>query len=209
MTKFMEGSNTSSEDKGELRRRLRAERLELPAEYAAESDAAIFEKLIALPEFKEARTVFTYLSVEGEPDTREIINAAIDLGKTVAIPRVKGASMDAVPVKSLDGLSIGKFGIFQPAGEWPGIDAGGIDFVVVPGLAFDRLGYRLGYGGGYYDRFLSKCHAYSVGLCRSAHAFEVLPRDEWDVPVDCVLTELGPFSKKRRGASGALGGKEG
>ena len=199
MAKFTEGSRTSSEAKRDLRKKLRAERLSLPGEYLTQSNNGIFERLITLPEFESAKVVFTYLSVEGEPDTYRFARRALELGKTVAIPRVKGKTMDAVPVKSLNGLAPWKQGILQPGEDLPALDPSDIDFVVVPGLAFDKLGYRLGYGGGYYDRFLTQCRAYSVGLCRSSDTGYELPRDEWDVAVDCVLTELGLFCGKKQG----------
>ena len=84
-----------------------------------------------------------------------------------------------------------RFGMLEPGEACPLLAPEEIDLVLVPGLAFDRAGYRLGQGGGYYDRYLPQCSGKSLALCREAVLFEALPREEHDRPVGLVLTEHG------------------
>ena len=149
------------------------------------------EKLLSLPEFAKAPRVFTYISIDHEPDTRELIKRCAMCGKAVAVPIVQSmGEMCFVPLETgIEALSPGVFGIPTPDANASALTPQPGDLMVVPALCFDLQGYRLGRGGGYYDRYLSKYPVFSVGLCREALVVPVLPRDSWDVRVCCLVTE--------------------
>ena len=144
--------------------------------------------LIALKEYVKARVVFSYVSSKGEAETLSFIKESLRRNKIVLVPRCSKVfgEMDAVRINSLDDLSLGKFDIPEPRdGEVYKKEE--VDFVVVPGLSFDKDGYRLGYGGGYYDRFLKDFNGYSVGVCHKEVYEDVLFRDKFDIPVNKVI----------------------
>ena len=192
-------------DKNLLRQHFRMLRAKLSEGERRAADAAIAGSMAALPEFAEADGVFTYLSFGAEVDTRELIERAWSLGKTVALPRVVPGTrqMRWYAVDSLDCLERSSFGVEEPPAD-PAREVTPRDFhtpvALVPGLAFDREGYRLGYGGGYYDRFLSAARACggpgtfaAVGL---AHGCQVLDaavlasvEGPWDEPVDALALD--------------------
>lgn len=177
--------------------RMKAVRRAIPADERAAIDAAICERICALPQFQEADVVLTYLSFGAEIDTRGIIERAWSLGKAVALPRCVGPRrMRWFRVASLDNLETSSFGVDEPrideAAEQH-LTAEKDMVALVPGLAFDERGYRLGYGGGFYDTLLSDFAGASVGLCRQAQFVKSLEElgviGEFDLPVDIVITE--------------------
>lgn len=182
-----------------LRERLRAERAALPAEGRAVVDAALAARVATLPAFMEASAVLSYLSFGDEVDTRVLIGQALVAGVPTALPRcVPGTrDMDWYGVTSLDGLVRSRFGIDEPAPDPQRL----VDVAVlgeravalVPGLAFDERGCRIGYGGGFYDRFLATFPGVAVGLCREAALRRDLAAEgaceAHDRAVDLVVTE--------------------
>ena len=181
-----------------LRKELKELREKLGAEERGRIDAAIAGHVKNLPQYAVASHVFTYLSVGDEVDTREIIRDAWSQGKTIAVPRcVPGTrTMEWHVIEGFDNLEPGSFGIEEPPAD-PGtlIDpasAGPLDIALVPALSFDAHGFRLGYGGGFYDVFLPTFAGIPIGLCRNAQMSSVpLPTDITDVPVPIVVTETG------------------
>ncbi len=141
-----------------------------------------------LAEFKNAKTVFCYVSAGSEVNTLSLIHEILNK-KRVTVPYCtdKNGNMIAVEIKSPDELKEGLFGILEPINpkEFP---KDKIDFVIVPGIAFDKDGYRLGYGKGYYDRFLSDINPFKLGICKKELLIEKLPHDEFDVKMDEVIT---------------------
>ena len=138
-------------------------------------------------EFKEAETVFCYVSAGSEVNTHEFIKEILPL-KRVVVPYCtdKCGNMIAVEIKSFDELEEGLFGIPEPINPKE-FSKEEIDFAVVPAIAFDKEGYRLGYGKGYYDRFLSDINPFKLGVCKDELFIETLPHDEYDVKMDKVL----------------------
>ncbi len=138
--------------------------------------ASIKEKLLRTKIFKQAKTVMFYIALSGEVNTKEMINAAKQLGKIVAVPVCRKGSLLMKPciLDGHGGLKIGPYGVREPAVERP-IGIEDLDLVIVPGLAFDKKGNRLGRGKGYYDRFLSTLPKDTpcLGL---AFDFQILPR---------------------------------
>lgn len=179
-----------------LRAQLRAARAAMAPEERARCDAAIAAQVVASPAFAQAPVVFSYLSFGAEVETRTIIRAAWAAGKVVALPRVVGPHRLAwYRVDSFEGLVLSAYGIKEPAPD-PcralSVTDDTCALALVPGLAFDQEGYRLGYGGGYYDAFLSTFPGVSLGLCRKAAWFPSLTargaRAPHDVPVTAVIS---------------------
>lgn len=160
-------------DKKQLRTQLLALRRGLGPSVRAEVDARIADAVTATEEWREASSILTYLSVRDEVDTRELVRLAREDGKVVAAPRVTGPrSLAWYRVEAGDELEVSAMGIEEPAarGERRVDPAclGERSVALVPGLAFDEMGYRLGYGGGFYDTFLGRFRGVSIGLCRDA-----------------------------------------
>ena len=150
----------------------------------------LLERFLSLPEVDRARTVLLFYGVGREPDTRGLITTLLQRGKTVVLPRcLPRRQMEARCVTGLDDLTPGSFQIPEPGEHCPAIDRAEIDLILVPNLCCDRLCYRLGHGGGYYDRYLAGYTGVTVALCPEARLQERLPRDEYDLPVGLVLTE--------------------
>jgi 5-formyltetrahydrofolate cyclo-ligase len=167
------------------------------------SSEAIARAVLASNAWRLARTVFCYVSVRAEVDTHELLLAALEQRKRLCVPQVLSApgAMQAVLVPdmpALEGMKPGRFGVPHPSGT-SGRDHGRsiipqceIDLAIVPGVAFDRAGLRVGQGGGYYDRYLAGCPAYRVGLCHPAQLFDDLsPADRWDQPMDAIALPEG------------------
>lgn len=179
------------DEKKRLRNNIRAGIAGFSEEYIKYSDERIFQAVSGLPEFKSAGTIFVYCSAGREPDTRKIIELALEQGKIIALPLIKGAGiMEARSIINLDDLEEGPWGgISQPRITAELLPSRSLDLIIVPALAYDRNGVRLGQGGGYYDRFLEGTPAFTVGLCRDRLLFDNLPKEEHDVLISCVITE--------------------
>jgi 5-formyltetrahydrofolate cyclo-ligase len=177
-----------------LRRQMLARRDAMPAEVRAAASAAIAARIAALPEFGAANAVLLTLSFRSEWDTLPLVSAALAAGKTVAMPRVDAQArmleLHAITDPGRD--IVGGFqGIPEPLPDRPRVPREAIDFVLVPGVAFDLAGRRLGYGGGYYDRLLPLL---SPRAARVVGAFELqlvdhVPAAPHDVAVDAIVTE--------------------
>lgn len=184
------------EIKSELRRELLRQRAGLARQARQLFDEKINRRLCQLWQFREAELVLGYYPIgsEGrgyEPDVRPALLEALARGKRVAIPRCAGErDMDFFLIDSLNGLRPGSFGVPEPDPErHPRLPRPEGGFCLVPALAFDREGYRLGYGKGYYDRFLSRFEGNSLGICYGDFLLDTLPRGYHDRPVDAVLTQ--------------------
>ncbi len=156
----------------------------------------ITQKVLALPAFAEAGSVFSYVSVGKEPDTRAILREALKLGKKVFVPRCGPAPfMEAVRIRDLSELTRGRFGIPEPSGseictpDEP-------DLILVPCLSASGDGRRIGHGSGYYDAFLQAAEKEGYCLCYSAMLSDDIPIDEHDVRVK-VITEDPDTSWKK------------
>ena len=185
--------NTVATEKQRLREVRLAARETLSEQERCVLDDCITQKLLATPEYAEATTVLTYVSVSSEVSTRMFIECALRDGKTVAVPRcMPGRRLEFVAIASLEQLVAAPFNLLEPAKELPAVteDQKNNSICIVPALLVDTKGYRLGYGAGFYDRFLSTypgkkiCLAYQQSLSRTT-----LPHTAFDVAVDVVITE--------------------
>lgn len=178
-------------NKPELRRLCKAISRGLTAEYRRAASASIAGQLIAVPGFRSAGTVFVYLSMESEPDTAPILEAALSAGKRVCVPRSYAPPrMDAVRYTSREELRPGRYGIPEPPPAAAVIPAREIDFAVIPCVCASLNGARLGHGAGYYDAFLGPHpRIETVCLCFGALLREDIPMSPSDIFIGQVISE--------------------
>ncbi len=178
--------------KSDLRQSIKQMRSALDPAVKQRMDDIITDMFLHSTSYTRSDVLLTYVSTGIEVSTEKIITTALSEGKRVACPRcVDGTrEMDFYFIDSLDELHPRTFGVREPEAD-PGriYDSTGHPICIVPGLSFDRWGYRLGYGKGYYDRFLSRYSGWTVGLCYSACVQYKLPHGRFDRPVDRLITE--------------------
>ena len=184
------------EQKLAVRRQVQAARDALdPAEREARS-AAICRMIAGLPEFEQAGTVMLFASFGSELSTRGLVETTLSAGKRLVLPAVQGRGRLTLrvvcdPVTELAG---GKWGIPEPCVRCPEIAVGELDFLLVPGLAFDERGGRVGYGGGYYDCLIRQMVARPrppaiVAACLELQLLPAVPTSNHDLPVPVIVTE--------------------
>jgi 5-formyltetrahydrofolate cyclo-ligase len=180
-------------NKKELRENALRIRNGFTKQQVSDSSYEIVSKLLNHPWYRECRTLFTYVSMDNEVQTHSLIEEAISDGKRVCVPRVVPKEhMVAVPIRNLaDDLKKGFFNVLEPMAQLQPVSHQEIDLVIVPGLVYDREGYRIGYGGGYYDKYLeiipSRCH--TVGLAFHTLITDRIQREAHDKKVMLVITE--------------------
>ena len=157
-----------------------------------EKNTIIKNKVFSLPEFRKAKNIMCYISLDTEVDTREIIKDSLKQGKRIFAPVIKGDNLGLAEVKCMDSdLERGPTGVLQPENEAnSSFRARSIEIVIVPGIAFDRNGARLGRGKGYFDRFLSKLPntVKTIALGFDFQIKKSIPVSSRDIPVDLVIT---------------------
>ena len=179
------------------KKRLRAHFLEIRRALSPEQkqamDRALCETVAALPEFRACRQLLCYAPTRGEIDLLSLARQALLLGKKVAFPisHPEDCTLTFHVIESLDELRVGTYGILEPPTNAPEIENTPDTLCLVPALSFDREGYRLGYGKGYYDRYLPHLQGVSVGLVYSDCLSERLPRNGTDRRVHRIFTEKG------------------
>ena len=178
--------------KAELRAKHRKIRESCPADVKSSLDQRLAQRLFDLDEYRQCEKLFAFVSSQIEVDTSEIIKRALSEGKQVAVPRCtdKKGRMEFYFIKSQNQLEKGAFGIMEPRTdicEQVADLSGGL--CIVPGICFDMFGYRVGFGKGYYDRFLERFGGITAGLCYSKCTEHELPRGTHDKPVDILITE--------------------
>lgn len=181
--------------KKELRRKAENIRDSIPAHEKQKLDIAIQNHLFSWKLFKDAHYIFCYVSFRSEVNTHPIIRNAIEKCKIIAVPKVelRTGEMRAFIIESIEEcLESGVFGILEPKSNCRELDYSKLELIIAPGFAFTMKGDRLGYGGGFYDRFLKKHNNVPVcGLTYDRLIFDYLPVKEHDSPVDYLITESG------------------
>lgn len=178
--------------KATLREQYKTLRREMPPEIKAQRDRQIAGRVAALWQYKRCRQLLTYVSTPIEVDTLEIIRRALADGKRVAVPRcVPGTrDMEFYWINGVEELEPGTFGVLEPR---PDPKRKVADFsnglCLVPALCYDWRGYRLGYGKGYYDRFLAGFGGHMIGVCYSDCIRRKLPHGRFDRPVELLVTD--------------------
>jgi len=180
-------------NKKALRQKMLKRRSGLDKKEVEELSLKITKKLIESIYFEKAKVLMTYINFNNEVRTREIIEECWLRGKKVIVPICKKDETDLIPseLKSFEELQKSSFGVLEPSVTfWRSFPIEEIDLVLVPGLAFDLKGQRLGYGKGYYDHFLKKLlpHSFTVGLAFEEQILPQVPAEDHDVPLKALLT---------------------
>ncbi len=174
-------------DKSELRRQIREKKRAMTESDIIQASVRLGELFAASEQYKNAGTIYGYLPYNQEVRTIPMLEQALADGKRVAVPKVIGDEMKFIYITDFSQVEKGYAGIPEPIDDGPEADDL-TALVLMPGLAFDPEGHRIGYGGGFYDRFLAKEPNHpTVALC---YEFQMLPKletEEFDIPVDCVL----------------------
>lgn len=177
-------------DKASLRIEYKAKRRLI--EEKSKKDFKIAEFLLNSEIFGNAELVLCYASLKDEVETDYIIEQTLKIGKIVAVPKCtdNNGNMEFYRINSIDDTKIGLFGVREPdTNICKLVESFDKSILIVPGLAFDKKGYRLGYGKGYYDRFLEKYTSNSIGLCYNALVVDKIPNDDYDRKVNFLITE--------------------
>lgn len=174
-------------NKQELRRTIRERKRAMTEEEIVERSNALAEKFYNSPAYQAAATIYGYLPYNQEVRTVPMLQRALDDGKRVAVPKVYGDEMRFIYLEDLTQVSKGYAGIPEPIADAP-VAEDQRALVLMPGLAFDPQGHRIGYGGGFYDRFLAQePHHPTLALCYEFQMQAHLDTEEFDIPVDTVL----------------------
>ena len=174
-------------NKDEIREKINLVRKNLSKEVIAEKSKKIVDALIKLKEYADAETIMPYISLNIEVDTKEFIKNELLKGRRVVVPFVEGDDIQVSELNELD-LIEGKFGVLEPMKKE--LYEGKIDVVIVPGVAFDENGSRIGFGKGYYDKFLEKFKdSLRIGLAFEEQIVDFIPSEEHDKSVDMIITE--------------------
>lgn len=180
-------------DKKSYRELIKQKRSLLDVEIKKEFDSNIRNMLFQTKEYKACETLFIYISIGGEVDTHEIINKSLALGKRVFVPKVNRNTkdMNAIQIDSINDLvEVPPFNILEPKENSKVISEDSIDLIIVPGLAFSKNGDRLGYGGGYYDKFLKhNTKSPRIALAYEFQIFDSIPIEVYDEKVSHIISE--------------------
>lgn len=182
------------DEKKALRREIRARGERLEPAYREEANQAIREQVLASESWRQAASVFVYVSMWDEPDTYALLEEALRSGKAVYVPRMyPGRMMKAVRIHALDELRPGTMGIPEPVSDRESAGTGGLSLALIPCVTAAKDGRRMGHGVGYYDRFLADRRCRKICLCYEALLSDFIPMDAHDIPMDAVVTEKGIY----------------
>lgn len=184
--------------KKEIREQAHANRKEQPCK--DEVSREIVEKFLDLPEYAAARTVMFYVDVRTEVKTREFLAVALTHGKKIVVPYCVDGELELFWLQSMDELSLGMYKILEPRAELrtlpeKRVTAENLDLVMVPGVAFDRRGARMGHGFGYYDKLLEHTRPSTplIALAFECQLFEEIPTADHDIFMDKIVTEAAIY----------------
>lgn len=185
------------EDKKELRKIMLDKRNMLNFEDKIKYDKVIYDSIIERDLFINSKNIFIFVSYQNEVDTRKIIQYGLEHNKNICVPKIisKSEGMISIKIKSFDELEKSKYGILEPKSNDNIVKPEDIDLILLPGLAFDFYGGRLGYGGGFYDRYLKAVSKESIKL-GITYNFQIIPKvpvDEHDYLVDGVITDKDTY----------------
>ena len=186
-------------NKKDLRKQVNLQISELTNEYKKFADNKIYEHVINLETYKNAKTIFIFVGVKNEINTHPIIDQALKSGKIVLVPLcIRRGIMEARQITSLEDLKETKLGLLEPNKHSKKFDIKQIDLSFIPCLAADKYGNRLGYGGGYYDRYFSNFQGPAIILCREKQVFEKIHTDSHDIAFENILTEENLYKARSK-----------
>ena len=174
-------------NKKELRQAIRAQKRAMTEADILRRSEILAEKFARSDAYRAAKTIYGYLPYNQEVRTVPMLQRALDEGKRVAVPKVYGDDMKFIYLDDLSQVAKGYAGIPEPVADGP-VAQDETALVLMPGLAFDPAGHRIGYGGGFYDKFLARePHHPTVALCYDFQVMDRLETEEFDIPVDLVI----------------------
>ncbi len=180
-----------AETKSQLRQQYRKLRASLGDETRSRASQSICERLETWTIFQQSVCILSYMPIKGEVDLTALLTRHPE--KQWVLPRIIPEENHRMVFHPYDAARLARhpFGMAEPSADLPEIPSNAIRLVLVPGLAYDRQGWRLGYGGGYFDRFLKTFAGTSVGIAYHALFLDSLPHDQFDIPVQWIVTEDG------------------
>ena len=176
-------------DKNRLREKIKNELISISPIDRKNKDEKIFQKLSDLKEFKNAKSIFTYVSWFTEVDTKIFISHIFEKNKEIYVPKIdlKNQLIEVYKINSFDDLKKGTYNILEPVkGKCDKIN---FDMIIIPGLGFDKNNNRLGRGGGYFDKFLKIAKGIKVGLCYKEQLIGCVPTFPHDIKMDMIITD--------------------
>lgn len=180
-------------EKALLRQKMLEQRTALTPDEVREKSLKTGARLFELPQYQEAKVLLVYIPYKNEIDTFPIIQKSWQDGKKIAVPVCQPQKRLLLSeLHSFDELKPSKFGLYEPTDEYlRPVSPENLDLALLPGVAFDLQGYRLGYGGGYFDLFFSQVHSvcFKLALAYEFQVLEKLPVEKHDIGVDVILTE--------------------
>ena len=182
--------------KEEIRKRIESQRRQLSQTDIATKSRIICDKLVRFDAFQSAETIHSYVAWRNEVNTHELIKSTLKEGRRVVVPVVDlpNHALLHSEIEQFEELQPGTFGILEPPKSFlRSVPISDLDLIIVPGVAFDLRGDRIGYGGGYYDRFLRQTSAKKVALAYHFQIVDQIPTNARDQSVDIVVTEKGVF----------------
>lgn len=184
-------SGDISADKDTLRKRVRADRAALDLSVCLDAAEKLAVNLLVLPEVLDARTVLSYQAMPEEIDPGPALERLRLLGVTIVFPRIEGPGVLGLHVVEPDTVLLsGPFGLAEPPADAPTVEPSAVDVVLMPGVAFDRAGRRLGHGGGYFDRLIPQLRSDCIllGVAFDVQVVDEVPTEPHDARVDAVVT---------------------
>jgi 5-formyltetrahydrofolate cyclo-ligase len=179
--------------KKEIRKYILNMRDAVNAEQKEDWDSKIFTSLINSDFYRNANVIFAFVSFKSEVDTHRFINHAVRDNKVICVPRIKSkeTGIEVFRIGNMEDLKTGYYGILEPKDSCLKVNDEDIDLILMPGVAFDREGGRVGYGAGFYDRYLAKLKekADKIALAYHIQLLDKVPMDEFDVRIDGIITD--------------------
>lgn len=180
-------------DKNQIREQMKELRRDLDRQTVIQFSDAIQARVMSLGSFDKARHVMVYMSFSNEVETEKLIKTAAKMNKNIYLPRVKdGVIMEAIPYhQQVHNLVKSQFGVLEPPPDHRPADPSVLDLVIIPGLAFDPSGNRIGFGKGYYDRFLRllRTDCAKVAVAYDFQVLECIPHDDFDTKIEMIVTD--------------------
>ncbi|MEG2738452.1 5-formyltetrahydrofolate cyclo-ligase [Clostridium sp.] len=177
--------------KNELRKEMIKRRNEINNVEKIKMDNKIIETFINTIEYKKCKQIFIYIGFGSEINTKKLIEHALEDGKEVYVPKVIKKDMVFIRIDNLENLVTSNYGILEPIGDKSDFDVDKLGIVIMPGVVFDKQGNRIGYGGGYYDKFFNNnsINARKIALVYDFQIINAIPSEEHDIKVDSIMTE--------------------
>lgn len=194
----MEKSTTAQKQKHLIRKKTLEKRLGGSKKEFKQRSHEIIRKLLVTRIFQKSKNILFYMPIQNEVDTKPLIELVLKKDKNVMVPRVEDEkTMEAYKISSLGDLIVGKFGILEAKKSCEKFQKKDIDLVVIPGIAFDESGHRIGFGQGYYDTFLKGIRARKIALAYDFQIVENIPREEHDITMDLIITPTRAIVPRR------------